>query len=105
MVTIVVEDPDGKSHNVDGREGMTLMEAIRWAGLPLRSSCGGAMACGTCHIILDEESFARVGAPGNDEDDVLDGVCDVTATSRLSCQIIVDKRLQNLRVKLLDPWR
>lgn len=105
MVTIIVEDPDGTIRSVDGREGMTLMEVIRWAGLPLRSACGGSMACGTCHIVLDDESFARTGRPSKDEDGVLDEVCDVTPTSRLSCQIIVDESLQNLRVKLLNPWR
>lgn len=105
MVTIIVEDPDGKVHSVTGREGMTLMEVIRWAGLPLRSSCGGSLACGTCHVILDDESFAKAGRPSAEEDGVLDTVCDVTPTSRLSCQITVDEGIRNLRVKLLDPWR
>ena len=105
MVNIIVEDPDGAIHDVSCRVGLSLMEAIRWAGLPLRSSCGGVMACGTCHIVLDEQSYAKVGEPGEEENAILDTVVDVTPTSRLSCQIAVDDSIENLRVKLLDPWR
>lgn len=105
MVKIIVEDPQGNIHSVDGPVGMSLMEAIRWAGLPLRSSCGGCMACGTCHVVMDDESFARVGPPSKEEEDLLDTDCEVTPTSRLSCQIKLAESLANLRVKLLDPWR
>lgn len=105
LVNIIVEDPDGTIHDVPCRTGLSLMEAIRWAGLPLRSSCGGVMACGTCHVVLDEQSFSKVGGPGEEESGILDTVFDVTPTSRLSCQIVVDESIENLRVKLLDPWR
>ena len=105
MVKIIVEDPDGKVHSLDGPVGMSLMEAIRWAGLPLRSSCSGSKACGTCHVVVDDESFARIGPPGKEEDDLLDQECDATPTSRLSCQITIDESLQNVRVRLLNPWR
>lgn len=62
------------------------------------------MACGTCHIILDEQSYSRAGEPGREENSVLDTVFNVTPTSRLSCQIVVADSLDNIRVKLLDPW-
>lgn len=63
------------------------------------------MACGTCHVVMDDESFARVGPPSKEEEDLLDTDCEVTPTSRLSCQIKLAESLANLRVKLLDPWR
>jgi len=61
------------------------------------------MACGTCHVVMDDESFARVGPPGKEEADLLDTGCSATPTSCLSCQIKLDESLMNLRVKLLDP--
>lgn len=105
MTTIYVEDPDGKVHTVSGKLGTSLVEVIRWAGLPLRSSCGGCCACGTCHVIFDDENFARIGKPNKEEDGLLDTMPNVTPTSRLSCQIVFDETLQDLKLKLLNPWR
>ena len=104
-ITITVEEPDGRIHQVTCRPGMSLMDAIRWAGLPLRTSCGGYKKCGTCHVILDEASYRRIEQPDEDELDLLHEDPDMSVTSRLSCQIPVDARINDMYVKLFDPRR
>lgn len=38
--------------------------------LNLVHRCGGEMACSTCHVILDEENFKKLGEPGEEEQDM-----------------------------------
>ena len=57
------------------------------------------MACATCHVVVDENWFASVGAPGPDEEAMLEiGAEDPQPTSRLSCQITVTDALDGLTV-------
>jgi ferredoxin len=53
----------------------------------LAFSCGGHMACSTCHCIVDEASFAQLDSPSVAEEDMLDMAADLRSTSRLGCQI------------------
>ena len=47
---ILVSLPDGQEFKVEGKAGTSVMEAMRNQGVPVRSECGGAMACATCHV-------------------------------------------------------
>jgi len=86
---------------VDAANGQSLMEAIRDGGVDeLLALCGGCCSCATCHVIVDEADYARVGPPGTDEEDLLDGSDHRTATSRLSCQIPFTAALDGLRVTI-----
>jgi cytochrome c oxidase assembly protein subunit 15 len=47
------------------------------------------MACSTCHVILDQDSYDSLSPPEEEEQDMIDlawGCCD---TSRLGCQIVL----------------
>lgn len=35
-------------------------------------ACEASLACSTCHLILDEESFAKLEEPSDEENDMLD---------------------------------
>ncbi len=100
MIFIFVLDADGTSHTIDAASGLTVMEALRAAGLPLKAACGGSLACATCHVIVAEKDFDRVGPPSEDEEDMLDQGFDVTRTSRLACQISVCAQLDGLSLRL-----
>jgi 2Fe-2S ferredoxin len=47
---IIATDRVGAEHIVEGRDGWTVMEVLRDAGLPITAECGGACACATCHV-------------------------------------------------------
>jgi 2Fe-2S ferredoxin len=99
MIKITFIDPEGKAHTVDGEVGATVMEtAIRNAVPGIEAECGGACACSTCHVYVDEAWREKAGAPSAMEEDMLDFAFDVRPTSRLSCQIRVTEELDGLVV-------
>ena len=90
---------DGTRFDVDAENGSTVMEnAIRNSVPGIEAECGGACACATCHVYVDEEWAEIVGAPEPMEEDILDFAFDVRPTSRLSCQIKVRSELDGLVV-------
>jgi len=62
---ILVTDRDGVEHSLDAIEGWRVMEIIRDHGLPIKAECGGACACATCHVYVDETWQARLPEPTN----------------------------------------
>ena len=92
---------DGVRYDVDAENGSTVMEnAIRNAVPGIEAECGGACACATCHVYVDEAWTAEVGEPEAMEEDMLDFAYDVRPTSRLSCQIKVRDELDGLVVQV-----
>lgn len=80
---------DGSQKIVQSQTG-TLMEAARKAGIAgIIGECGGACACGTCHIHLCASGLAALGPATGAEMTILEFEDSATAHSRLACQIEV----------------
>ena len=97
---LVVIDRAGARHAVDGLDGWRVMEIIRDHGLPIKAECGGACACATCHVYVGEDWLGALIAPSDEELERLDDAFEVTARSRLSCQILMRPDLDGLVVTL-----
>lgn len=97
---IHVTDQDGREHTLEAVEGWRVMEIIREHGLPIKAECGGACACATCHVYVDEAWLDKLPAMRDDEEEMLDEAFDVQDNSRLSCQLIMDESLDGLKMKL-----
>ncbi len=97
---IHVIDHDGKEHTLDAIEGWRVMEIIRDHGLPIKAECGGACACATCHVYVDEEWEDKLVEMNGEEEEMLDEAFEVEDNSRLSCQLIMSEELNGLKVKL-----
>lgn len=92
---------DGTRFEVEAENGSTVMEnAIRNAVPGIEAECGGACACATCHVYVDQEWTDAVGGPEVMEEDMLDFAYDVRPNSRLSCQIRVSEELDGLVVQV-----
>ena len=102
MPTVNFIKPDGSAHIISVDEGTTLMEAGRDNNMGIEGTCGGSLSCATCHVILDQDSFARTGGPSEDEMDMLDLAFGVKETSRLGCQIEISEALDGLTVRVPD---
>jgi 2Fe-2S ferredoxin len=100
MSTIKVIDSGGTGHVLAAVEGWRVMEIIREHGFEVGGLCGGACACATCHVEVDESWAAKLHPANDDEEAMLDAVPAVSPTSRLSCQIIFTPELDGLAVKL-----
>ncbi len=99
--TFTVIDRQAKPHLLPGVEGMSLMEIIRGFDLPIAATCGGAAACGTCHILVDPAFAPRLAAARDEEEWQLDRLLMAQENSRLACQLIWEKtRLDGLTVTL-----
>jgi 2Fe-2S ferredoxin len=85
---------------LQGAEGDSVMQLARAAGLPVLGECNGSMACATCHVIVDPDWAAKLPAPSDDEEAMLDTVFDLQPTSRLSCQIRLSPALDGIRMSL-----
>lgn len=100
MPNITYIDAHGGSRTVAADAGSTVMEAAIRNGVPgIEAECGGACACATCHVYVDEAWVEAVGGPEPMEQDMLDFAFDVRPTSRLSCQIRVRDDLDGLVVR------
>jgi 2Fe-2S ferredoxin len=99
-LALVVIDHDGTRHRLEALEGWRVMEVIRDWGVPIKAECGGACACGTCHVYVDEAWLDRLVPPTDEEEAQLDVATGVEANSRLSCQILMRPDLDGLVVRL-----
>lgn len=101
MARITYIEPDGTTHEVEAETGATVMEtAIRNMVPGIEAECGGALACATCHVYVDEAWTGKTGGASEMEEDMLDFAFDVRPSSRLSCQIKVSDELDGLVVRV-----
>jgi len=99
MVKITFIDTAGIARTVDGEVGATVMETAIKHGVPgIEAECGGACACSTCHVYIDDAWREKVGEPSPMEEDMLDFAYEVRPNSLLSCQIKVREELDGLTV-------
>jgi len=105
MPRMIFIEPDGTRREVDAPLGHSLLQ-IAWDNkIDIEGACEGAMACSTCHVIVDPEWFDRLEEPTEDEEDMLDLAFGLTRTSRLGCQIIITEAFEGLVVNLPPQTR
>jgi 2Fe-2S ferredoxin len=100
MGTISVTDLEGKTHKIQATEGLSIMEIIYDAGIPIKAACFGCCSCSTCHVYVDRQWMEKTGNASEDEEDILDMVVDLNENSRLSCQIKYNDALDGIHVTL-----
>ena len=99
MAKITYIDHEGTERPIEAKTGETVMEVAVKNSVPgIDADCGGACACATCHVYVDEAFLARTGSPEAMEQSMLDFAENVLPNSRLSCQIRVSDQLDGLRV-------
>jgi len=92
---------DGTQHEVKASEGQSLMRVATDHSVPgIDGDCGGACACGTCHVYVDEAWADKLNAVDAMEDSMLDFTDCRRPNSRLSCQITMVPALDGLTVSL-----
>jgi 2Fe-2S ferredoxin len=103
MLKVTYVESGGQQHVVDVQPGRSLMESAVQNGVPgIAAVCGGACACATCHIYIDEAWRSRIGARNDLEESMLEMADDVQANSRLACQIRMTDELDGLVVHVPD---
>ena len=97
MTEITFVSPDGTRYPVEAADGASAMQAAIRHDIPgIDADCGGACACATCHVYVDEAFVDSLPGPEVMEEDMLDFAYDVRPNSRLSCQIRIAPELAGL---------
>ena len=101
MPQLIVVTREGEERAIQADTGLSVMEAIREAGIDeILALCGGNCSCATCHVHMDPDYLDRIAPMSEDENDLLDSVDDRDDTSRLSCQVPVTAALDGARITI-----
>jgi 2Fe-2S ferredoxin len=71
------------------RKGKTICDALLENDIDIEHACEKSCACTTCHVVI-REGYQSLNEPEEKEEDLLDKAWGLEATSRLSCQSVVD---------------
>ncbi len=95
-------ESNGAQHPVQADAGLNAMEVAIQNGVPgIDGDCGGNAACGTCHILIDQDWLKVLGTDKNEhEEAMLELIQDAQPNSRLACQVVLDDRLDGIVIHL-----
>tara|TARA_B110000971_G_scaffold182868_1_gene190085 strand:+ start:299 stop:571 length:273 start_codon:yes stop_codon:yes gene_type:complete len=85
---------------VDAEIGSHLLEIAHKNDIELEGACGGELACSTCHLVFDSDTYSKLPPMEEEEEDMLDLAWGLTDTSRLGCQICVTREFEGVEVKI-----
>ncbi|AQS88990.1 ferredoxin [Neoasaia chiangmaiensis NBRC 101099] len=100
MPHMIFIERDGTRREVDAPLGLSVLEIAHKHDIDLEGACEGSLACATCHVVVDPDWAAKLSAPTDDEEDMLDLAFGLEKTSRLGCQIVMTDALDGLTVRL-----
>jgi 2Fe-2S ferredoxin len=101
MPTISYIAFDGRTHVAEVKAGLSAMEGAVKNNIPgIVAECGGACACATCHVYVDDAWLDKTGARLAMEESMLEFAQNVEPNSRLSCQIKVTPALDGLVLRM-----
>lgn len=103
MPKVIFELPDSDTRiEVDGEVGAVIMQLAVDNRIPgIEGQCGGGCSCATCHVHVDPGWSELVGPPHALEAEMLDFDGNVSAYSRLSCQLELTDRLDGIVLKVV----
>ncbi len=102
MPKITYIEHNGTEHEIEVPVGLTVMEGARDNNVPgIDADCGGACACSTCHVYVDEAWTEKLPKIETMEEDMLDFAFEPKpGSSRLTCQLKVTPSLDGLVVRI-----
>ena len=97
MAKITYKDSQGNSKTIEVNNGLSVMEGAIQNDIPgIDADCGGAMACATCHVYVEEKWLVKLPKAEDAEVDMIDMAHEPKKNSRLSCQLVVTDELEGL---------
>jgi ferredoxin len=120
VVTLTLVDLDGNRHTVKGYVGQSLLDVAKEHQLPLYAdeTCAENCGCTLCHVVVSNEYYNAFPQPSEDENEMIQYAQSLSEkyvsvlyriitytnmndnSSRLACQLILEKHLDGLVVSL-----
>jgi len=111
-VTIIFVTAEGEKIEATVPVGMNVLDAAREVGAPLPGVCEASLACSTCHVIVEDDTFFSISKKNlegselsEDEEDLLDMAPEVEPNSRLGCQIILTEEMDGMVLRIPSSTR
>lgn len=101
MPRILVVWPDGRERELEAAVGSSILDLARAENLPLEGTCGGQMACATCHVLVDADWHRRLPRPSPEEAEMISLAVRPRRTSRLGCQVRLTDEHDGLRFEVI----
>lgn len=100
-IKINIQNPDNSITTLDAPTdmGLSLMEFLKGNDYDILATCGGMALCATCHVEVIS-GFDTLPEINDSEYAMLDTLPNITATSRLACQLHLSDQLHNITVKI-----
>ena len=95
-----VTDHSGEKHELEAPDGWRVMEIIKDYEIGIKAECGGACSCATCHVYVEEKFLNSCPEKSDEETEMLDEAFEIEDNSRLSCQLIMNEKLDGIHVTL-----
>lgn len=103
MPSVTFIQPDGETKTVVASAGYSLMQVAQDNMVEgISGDCGGCCSCATCHCYVDSKWVEKVGPPAELEQDILEGLSDYRANSRLVCQIALEEELDGIVLEVAE---
>jgi ferredoxin, 2Fe-2S len=97
MPRVIFVEQSGARYEVIAENGDNAMRVANNHDVPgIHADCGGVMTCATCHVHVADDWLDRVGTAPEEEREMLEMAVDPGSNSRLSCQIIIEERLDGV---------
>ncbi len=90
----------GERLEVGFLDGETVLKVAQENNIDMEGTCGGSMACSTCHVMLRPEDMHRFPPPSEEEAEMLELALGVSPTSRLGCQLVLGYNAEGLVLRL-----
>ncbi|MAZ89182.1 MAG: 2Fe-2S ferredoxin [Cellvibrionaceae bacterium] len=101
MASVVFVETNGNRHEVETDQNESLMQIAIDNGVPgIDGDCGGACACGTCHVLIDDQWLKKMNPVNESEENMIEMAPDRSEQSRLACQIQLNESLDGIVVHL-----
>ena len=101
MIKLTFIEATGQEHEVAAKEGQSVMENAVKNNVPgIAADCGGALACATCRVYVNDEWQRKLEPATEMEQSTIEFCEDPTPGLRLSCQIKVTPELDGLTLRM-----
>ena len=98
-LTLTVVNRTGEARTLAARVGDALMPKLRDKVDVTIGTCGGAISCGTCLVLLDDSWAGRLPAPDADEAEMLEAL-GAEPGARLACQLTLTDAVAGLTLTI-----
>ena len=101
-----IDDNNDLIVEVKADVGESILNVAKDNDVDLEGACEASLTCSTCHVIfLEDEVFNQLPEACEAEEDILDVAFKPCRTSRLGCQVKIQKYMEGTKIRVPSATR